>query len=57
MPTRLFSNDGDTVAQNYSQTMQLETGTSKMIRVQLTRVRTTNGIWGFYIYGGFGDQY
>jgi|LauGreDrversion4_2_1035121.scaffolds.fasta_scaffold614493_1 hypothetical protein len=57
MPTRLFSNDGDTVAQNYSQTMQLETGTSKIIRVQLTRVRTTDGIWGFYIFGGFGDQY
>jgi hypothetical protein len=28
-----------------------------MIRVQLSRVRTTDSIWGFSLLGSFGDQY
>lgn len=57
MPTQLYSSDGNTNPNNFTVVMHLVPGTQKVIRVQLTRVRTTDTIWGFNIGGKIGDQY
>ena len=57
MPTHLYSSDGNTDPSNFTMVTNLIPGTQKVIRVQLTRVRTTHTIWGFNIGGNIGDQY
>ena len=57
MPTQLYSSDGNSNPSNFTVVTSLIPGTQKIIRVQLTRVRTTHTIWGFNIGGNIGDQY